>query len=150
MLGRPQGTHCKSGCGLTPWYLKHENYYYYYYYYTKSSPSPWSFPYHPTLLIWVAIFLLKTEKWFPVTFLSVFYGDTFSSVSAFHHTSFFLLGSGMWGSLIPTKTQSSTTHSSSTWGPHVGGMVGCWGTEAFLRRMPLIFHYNIYFICASH
>jgi len=32
MLGRPQGTHCKSGCGLTPWYLKHENYYYYYYY----------------------------------------------------------------------------------------------------------------------
>ena len=28
MLGRPQGTHCKSGCGLTPWYLKHENYYY--------------------------------------------------------------------------------------------------------------------------
>ena len=29
MLGRPQGTHCKSGCGLTPWYLKHENYYYY-------------------------------------------------------------------------------------------------------------------------
>jgi len=30
MLGRPQGTHCKSGCGLTPWYLKHENYYYYY------------------------------------------------------------------------------------------------------------------------
>ena len=33
MLGRPQGTHCKSGCGLTPWYLKHENYYYYYYYY---------------------------------------------------------------------------------------------------------------------
>src|SRR6218665_346011 len=28
MLGRPQGTHCKSGCGLTPCYLKHENYYY--------------------------------------------------------------------------------------------------------------------------
>jgi len=27
MLGQPQGTHCKSGCGLTPWYLKHENYY---------------------------------------------------------------------------------------------------------------------------
>ena len=26
MLGRPQGTHCKSGCGLTPWYLKNENY----------------------------------------------------------------------------------------------------------------------------
>src|SRR6218665_3811372 len=26
MLGRPQGTHCKSGCDL-----KHENYYYYYY-----------------------------------------------------------------------------------------------------------------------
>ena len=33
MLGRPQGTHCKSRCGLTPWYLKHENYYYYYMYY---------------------------------------------------------------------------------------------------------------------
>ena len=32
MLGRPQGTHCKSGCGLTPWYLKHENYYYYYWF----------------------------------------------------------------------------------------------------------------------
>jgi len=30
MLGWPQGTHCKSWCGLTPWYLKHENYYYYY------------------------------------------------------------------------------------------------------------------------
>ena len=29
MLGQPQGSHCKSGCGLTPWYLKHENYYYY-------------------------------------------------------------------------------------------------------------------------
>ena len=30
MLGQPQGTHCKSGCGLTPWYLKHENYKLYY------------------------------------------------------------------------------------------------------------------------
>ena len=25
MLGRPQDTHCKSGCGLTSWYLKNEN-----------------------------------------------------------------------------------------------------------------------------
>src|SRR6218665_1442841 len=28
MLGRTLGTHCKSGCGLTPRYLKHEDYYY--------------------------------------------------------------------------------------------------------------------------
>src|SRR6218665_1250359 len=35
--------------------------------------------------------------------------------------------SGMWGSLIPAKTRSSTVHSASTEGPLVDDMVGSWG-----------------------
>ena len=72
MLGRPQGTHCKSGCGLTPWYLKHENYYYYYYRWImneksscfQSSNEEQSLPFSSLLLVAKFLTSCRRATWF--------------------------------------------------------------------------------------
>ena len=50
--------------------------------------------------------------------------------------------SGMCGSLIPAKPRSFTTHSASTGGPRVGGVVDSWGQRLFETHAPH-FHFMV-------